>query len=307
MAQSFTQKLIEIDVALAPDPETNQPRQFDNGNNSVTLTGRASVRVQLSGAPVGSTAQVLVWGLTPSLMNQLSTLGLVFQLIPQNTLTIRAGDAVSGLATVFVGTIRSAIADFNRAPDVPFVFECVAGLLNQVIPAKASSYPGPVDAANVMQTLAGLMGYGFENNGVTAKLPASYFPGTVADQWKKVAQDAGIEANIVPGASGNQVLAIWPKGGSRSGTVPLVSPDTGMIGYPAYSQVGITVKTIFNPQIGFGGQIQIKSSLPRATGKWVVLRMDHALDSLLPEGAWETTLSCFNPNFAAKFGVPTVV
>jgi len=312
---SFTQKLIEIDVALDPNPETNAAPFFtsevsgSSNSNSVTISGsRTSVRIQYSGAPVGSTAQVLVYGLTPSLMNQLSTLGLVFQLVPKNTITVRAGDAISGLATVFIGTIRGAVADFNRAPDVPFTFDCIAGWFNQVAPAKVTSYPGPVDVANTMQIFASQMGYGFENNGVAAKLPPSYFPGTVADQWKKLAEDANIRAEVVPGATGNQVLSIWPKGGSRTslGNPPLLSPTTGMIGYPSYSQVGLTVKTVFNPNIGFGGQIQIQSSLPKATGTWVVLKMDHALDAQMPDGLWESTLSCFNPNYAAKFGVPVV-
>ena len=313
---SFTQKLIEIDVALDPNPQTNAAPFFTSdvssspNANTVTLSGtRTSVRVQYAGQPKGSTAQVSVYGLTPSLMNQLSTLGLVFSIVPHNTITIRVGDLTSGLSTVFTGTIWSATADFNKAPEVPFVFECIAGLYNQVVPATPVTFPKPFNVVNAMQQFAQQMGFGFENDGIptTSMLPPSYYPGTVADQWKKMRDDAQIEADLFPGLATGQVLAIWPKGGSRTTLgVPLVSPTTGMIGYPSYSQVGLTVKTIYNPGISLGGQIQIQSSLPKATGTWVVLKVDHALDSLVPDGLWESTFMCFNQNYAAKTGVPKV-
>lgn len=313
---SFTQKLIEIDVTLDPNPQTNAAPFFtsavsgQSNANKVTLAGlRTSVRVQYAGQPKGSTAKVLVYGLTPSLMDQMSTLGLVFNIVPHNTITVRAGDLASGLSTVFTGTIWSATADFNRAPDVPFTFECIAGLFDQVVPTDAVTFSTPFNVVNAMQQFAQQAGYGFENDGVpvTSMLPPSYYPGTVTDQWKKLKDDAQIEADLFPGVATNQVLAIWPTGGSRTTLgKPLISPTTGMIGYPAYSQVGLSVKTIYNPGVALGGQIQIQSSLPKATGTWVVLKVDHALDSMLPEGLWESTLLCFNQNYAAKNGVPKV-
>jgi hypothetical protein len=307
--KSFTQKLLEIDITLDPNPTTSQVHQFDNGQNTVSLTNfRTSVRVQHAGVPSGSKAQILVYGLTPSLMNQLSTLGIVYSLVPHNTLSIRAGDAISGLSTIFVGTVYSATPDFNRAPDCPFSFECIAGDINQVAPATASSYPQATDVSTVMSSLAQRMGYGFENNGINIKLPPSYFPGTIMDQVQAVADAANIIAKIVPGALGQSVLAIWPKDGSRSSlkTVPLISPGTGMIGYPSYSAIGLTVKTLFNPQVSLGGLIQIQSSLPKATGTWVVLDLNYELDSQVPDGAWSTTMTCFNPTFKNKVGIPSV-
>jgi hypothetical protein len=179
-------------------------------------------------------------------------------------------------------------------------FECISGLINAAIPVKASSFPSPTDVGTIMSGIAKTMGYGFENNGVNITLPPSYFPGAAQDQWRKVAQDAGIRAELVPGSAdspGNLILAIWPKGGSRGGAAPLVSPTTGMIGYPEYTQQGISVKTIYNPQIAFGGKINVQSSLFRATGTWVILRLDHALDTLVKDGQWESSMWCFNPAY----------
>lgn len=296
--QSFTQKLIEIDISLGADRVTNQPRQFGNGKDSVTLSGsRMSVRIQACGTPNGSNAQVDVFGLPPTLMNELSTLGMVFQLVPQNTMTIRAGDEVSGLATVFVGTILSAVADYSQAPNVPIHFEVQSGTINAVAPFKASSFPSPTDVGTIMSGLAKAAQLGFENSGVSITLPPTYLSGSALDQIEQVAAAANIRAELVPGASGALVLAIFPKGQGRSiqagGKAPLISPTTGMIGYPSYTQQGILVKCIFNPQIGFAGIINVESSLPKATGTWIVLRLDHALDTLVKGGQWESSMWCY--------------
>jgi hypothetical protein len=195
----------------------------------------------------------------PSLMNQLATLGLVFNLVPKNTLTIMAGDDESGMSTVFGGTIWAAYGDYASQPNVPFHFECLAGAADAAIAVPASSFTGSTDVATIMSGLARQMGLGFENNGVSVKLSSPYLSGSAKVQAQKVADWAGIEWTIDDGK-----LAIWPKGGNRNTpNVPTISPSTGMISYPAFTQQGIIVKTVFNPQISFGSLIKVESSLLR--------------------------------------------
>ena len=311
MTDSFSQKLIEVTVKLASDSKTNQPTTFsESGTDTVTLSGsRTSVRIANSGTPVGSTAHIAVYGMTPSLMNQLATLGVVFNIVTRNQLTVTAGDAVNGLATVFSGTIVSAYGDYNSSPDVPFRFECNSGLADAVAPAAVSSFTGPTDVATIMSGFARQMNLGFENNGITAQLSNPYFSGNTYTQMLAAADHANIKAEIVNG----NVLAIWPKGGSRTGgTVPLISKDTGMVGYPSFTQNGIIFKTLFNPVIAFGGLVQIQSlvfsaatqsksansqSVLPADGNWAVYKLDHALDSQVPRGQWISTVYAYNPKY----------
>lgn len=295
---SFVQRRIEIAIKLASDTKTNQPNTFaGSSSDTVTLSGhRASVHIQNSGAPGGSVAQVKVFGMTPNLMNQLATLGMVFNIVPRNTITITAGDDQAGLATVFSGTITAAYGDYNAAPNVPFHFECNSGLADAVAPAVASSFTGPTDVATIMSGFARQMNVGFENSGVSVSLANPYYSGNVLTQMRACAEDAGINAEIING----NVLAIWPKGGSRTtADAPLVSKDTGMIGYPAYTQQGIIVKTLFNPLIAFGGMIKVQSAIKPVTdvGSWAVYKLDHALEQLVPHGDWMSTLYAYNPKY----------
>ena len=308
---SFSQKLISVSVQLANNPGTNQPNVFnlpDGAQSSLATfsdptTGqqlRTSVRIQNSGAPAYNAAQVRIWGLPLSVANQLSTLGMQLNLIPKNTITVMAGDSVSGLSVVFIGTIQQAYADFNAMPDTPFCFDCRFGLDAGTALAKPGSFPGSKNVVDIMQTYATNLGCGFENNGVNAQLSNSYFKGSLIDQVAACRDHAGIGAEFVDGGT---TLAIFPKFGSRStSSPPLIAapPDGTMIGYPSYTQQGILVHDLFDPSIKFFGQVQVESSLPKATGAWVVHKLDLALDAMLPNGEWKADCYCYAPASATS-------
>jgi hypothetical protein len=301
---AITQRLITATVQLANNPQTNQPSTFaESGSDTVTLSGsRCSLRVQNSGGPAGTTAQFMIWGLTRSLMDQLSTLGLVFNIVPKNTITISAGDAVNGMSVVFVGVIVSGYGDYNKAPDVPFMIEANSSGYDFVASVPPSSFQGTADVATIMSGFARQMGIGFENNGITAQLVNPYFSGTIWQQVLDCRRAAHINADkINGGVGGGQVLSIWPIGGNRNTpNIPLVAPPAmggQMIGYPSYTQQGIKVDSVFNPQFTRGGLIQVKSNLPKAAGQWAVTKLDLALDSLVPKGQWMATMYCYNPNY----------
>jgi hypothetical protein len=81
--------------------------------------------------------------------------------------------------------------------------------------------------------------------------------------------------------------------GARGGTAVLVSPKTGMHGYPSYTIDGIFVRTLFNPSILFQSTIEVQSELTPACGIWAVQRLDHDLDSLVPHGKWFSSINAY--------------
>ncbi len=298
MATSFTKRRIEIAIKLAADTKTNQPAKFsESGTDTVTLSNfRISARIQNAGAPAGSTATVEIFGLGESLMNQLSTLGLVFNMVPKNTITISAGDEQNGMSIVFVGTVMVGYADYNAQPNVPFHIEANSILADAVAPATASSFTGSTAVADIMGGFARQMGLTLENNGVDVKLSNPYFAGNIRTQMRACADHANINAEVINGST----LAIWPKGGSRTGgQIPVISARTGMIGYPSYTQQGIIVRSIFNPQVTFGGLIKVESRVKAVNdvGQWAVNNLNLALDSQVPKGKWESIMSAYNPKF----------
>jgi hypothetical protein len=158
-----------------------------------------------------------------------------------------------------------------------------AGLFESIKPVPPSSYPGAVDAAVVMSTLARKAGYAFENNGVSVMLSTPYLQGSLWDQMARCADAANINWTIDLGT-----LAIWPKGGSRAGSMPVISSKTGMVGYPTNWGYGIGVRTSFSSQLQIGKSCEVQSILPFANGKFTMFDIEHDLESETPNGSWFT-------------------
>lgn len=278
---TFAQR--QIDVTFSIGKGSFGEDGFDN----ITLSGlRVSATVEKTGLPGMNTAQVRVYGMTLSMMNQLSTLGKPQIFTRKNAVTIKAGDAVSGMAVVFTGTLQDAWAELRGAPDGFFVVMAHTGLLAQMKPVPPSSFPGSADAAVILSGLAEQMGLSFENNGVSVQLSNPYFPGTARMQAVSCAKAAGINMTL-----DDDVLAIWPVGGHRGGTIPLISQDTGLVGFPAYAGgQQMALSTLYNPSIRFGGQVDVQTSLTGANGRWTVNSVHHHLESQTPGGAWFTQI-----------------
>lgn len=301
MTGTFSKKIIEISIQLANNSQTNQPNTFaESGSDTLTTSDkRVSVRVQNSGAPSNSTAQVMIWGLSSSVQNQLSTLGMVLNLVPKNTLTIKAGDDSGALSGIFSGTIVSAYSDLNQAPKVPFILNCQSGLATATANAPPTTFQGSAQVATIMAGFARQMNLGFENNGVSTALSNPYYRGSLQQQMRQCAEDAGINAEVVNG----NVLAIWPRFGSRNvQTIPLIAPPPqgSMILYPSFTQQGVLVRNVFNPNIAFGAPVNIQTNeeaIQKVNGKsWTVYKLDLWLESQVPHGAWELAAYCYNSN-----------
>ncbi len=266
----------------------------EDGSNQVVVGGlRVRAKVEKAGGASMGKLNAQIYGLTFSLMNRLSTLGMAPNRIRRNTVLLEAGDADKGVSAVFDGTISNAWADFAGMPNVVFNIDAQAGLFEAVKPLAPSSFPGTADAAIIMAGLAEQEGLAFENSGVSVLLSNPYFYGSPRNQMKACADAAGIEWVI-----DNRTLAIWPKLASRGGLIPLVSSATGMIGYPTFTSRGIFVRSLFNRDITFGGRIKVQSALPQANQEWIVYKLDYDLESEVPGGQWVTNAQCAPPGFA---------
>ena len=283
---SFITRKLKITLTLASGTFTGTT------SSSTVLQGfRASARITKAGGPVQGMLDLQVWGMRQSVMDDLSTLGMRVNLLPRNTVTVEAGDDVDGYGTVFVGTTINCWGDYGQAPEVPFRVEGQTGAFGAALNSAALSTSGVTDVTTALSGIANVLGLRFENNGVSSKLPASYYFGSPRDQALAIVQDAGINWN----GGDDGVLAIWPANGARGGAIPFISPTTGLIGYPTYTANGIEIRVIFNPSITLGAQIQVQSSLKAATKIWNVYAIDHSLDALLPGGLWESRIACLPP------------
>ena len=286
---SYVRRKIDATITLG----SGDFGEGSGGANTVKLSGlRISAQIEVTGAPGFNSAEISIWGMTPKQMNAVTRLGKPLQFFRNNTIALQAGDDDAGMATIFNGTIQTAFQDFNAAPLTPIHITAQSGLIDANRPVDPLSYPGTTDAATVAQTIAQSMqpALSLENGGVDVKLASPYFPGTPRAQLTALAQAANF--NWVIDDTRN-VLAIWPKDKKRGGEVPSIDKDSGLIGYPAYSDRGIEIRTLFRTGLTFGGAIQLKTAIEPANGEWVIYSIYHDLESEMPDGKWETVLGCY--------------
>jgi len=263
---------------------------FNGENNRVVLEGfRSIVDIQKAGGQMMSTCTAKIYGLDQAITSKLTTLAFLAMSYTKNTIQV---DAIDGDSTslVFIGQIINAWGDYSSAPDNFLYIETQAGFFDQLNITDPLAYDGVIDVAVMMQTLASRMSVAFENNGVTAKISKPNYHGTTIDQLRNLANDTHTDFYL----DGN-VLAICPQGLARTqgvAIIPQISDKTGLIGYPTFDKVGIIFKCLFNPNIRFGGQIQMQSDIPQANGTWQVCSVSYLLETEKPDGQWFMTVRC---------------
>lgn len=264
----------------------------NTGSSAVEVSGlRASVAIVKAGGVSQSKIDAKIYGLPPSVMNQLTILGKPLVDGRNNRVTILAGDDKTGMAAVFEGTIAEAWVDARNAPQVGFIVSAFDGLLTALKPSQPVSFDGTVDAATIVAQIAQTEGLSFTNEGVQVQISNPYLYGTALSQLQDIARAGNFNCQIVT-ENGVTRVVIWPAGKARGGQVPLISAETGLVGFPMRTENGIELQTLFNPGITFGGQIRVRSVLTPANGDWTVFRVAHDLESETPGGKWFTTLEC---------------
>lgn len=269
---------------------------FDGGqNNQLILQGfRAVVDIDKAGGMMMGTLRAKIYGVSQSAMNSITTLQAKPNGLIANTIEVYAidGDVETH---VYSGNIVNAWGDYQSMPDVFLQIQAQALYYNALKPVPPISVRGTVDVASLMGQIATDMSLKFENNGVNKTITDPYFPKTKLEQAKALAQAADIGFFI-----DDRILAITPSPYSPRNvdTVPVISAQSGMVGYPTFDGPGINFSSLFNPAITFGGKIQVKTDIPRANGEWIVTSIAHHLESERPNGAWHSTIRCYDIQLA---------
>lgn len=254
-------------------------------NDTVTLQGfRAIADIDKAGGMMMGTLKAKIYGVKQADMNSITTLQWKPQTWIPNTVEVFAIDGTAE-TLIFAGNIVNAWADYHGMPDVFLHIQAQAAFFNALKAIPPRSFKGPIDTPSVMAQIAGDLGYTFENNGVTTQLTDLYLPNTGLEQAKDLARAAGCDLYL-----DDKVLAITPPNVPRKALIPVISPTSGLIGYPTFDGVGVNFQALFNPGVTFGGSIKLETDVQQAAGEWIVTSVAHRLESEKPGGAWLSTI-----------------
>ncbi|MEG1465055.1 MAG: hypothetical protein RSA68_04005 [Hafnia sp.] len=251
----------------------------ESGNNILTIDNiKAEIEIGAYGGITGTTLEARVYGLGIDNMALLSYKGIQLNGAKQNMMKVWADDR-----PVFFGAITNCFADLNQMPDAPLIISAFSTGFDQSITAAPFSKEGVASVNEIITTIASSIGYTVVNNGVLAKLENPYFEGNPIAQIQQCAHAAGIEIDFRLGA-----IYIWPQGGSIDDTIPLISPQHGLIGYPVFSNYGINFQCQYSDLILRGRKVQLETTLPNGSGVYTVQSAVHHLSTWTEGGPWST-------------------
>lgn len=260
---------------------SDNPKFDEAGADQIILQGyRATVICENAGWVQMGELRAEIFGMSQSDMNAITSYPLSITEATRNKIVVYAIDGKQE-SVVFAGNMVKAWPDYSRMPDVCFRIQARAAYSSALQTVAPRSFKGGSNVADIMRQIATSMGLVFENSGVNVMLSDVYLANTDLEQARDLAKAAGIELNIE-----NNVLSIWPKGSYRNALIPLVSADTGLIGYPSFDGTFLIFDTLYNPSFITGGLIKVESDNLAAKGQWQILKMAHRLESEKPGGAW---------------------
>lgn len=285
---SLVARQISPIITLASDAGTSF-----NGSDTAKYDGlRVRVNISKGGTPQLDTAEVRIWGMPLSDMNAVSRLGKPLTWTRENVITLQAGDAGAGMSQIFTGFIYSAYVSFEP-PEASLNIMAISNLKALTMAVPPSSFPGNASIDTIGQAIATKMGLGYLNSGVTWQTNNAYFTGSAKDQMDKVAKAANCQWTPTGGAAGN-LLEVWPKGEARGDSgITISSTDSHqLILYPSYQDVGLSIRVLYAPGIGYGQTFTLQSSVLQ-TSQWYVLHQDLDLGCNDPEGdnPWEQQIT----------------
>jgi hypothetical protein len=258
--------------------------EFADGTNTRIIEGLATtVDIEKAGLPDKNTAKVKIANLNLAEMEQLTFLAFRPLQSRKNKIMIEAGEKGKELSVVFKGDITSSFPDFSTAPDIFLNIEAMASSFSLQMNTSPTSIDGEISAPVLFEQFANEAGFGFINNGISATVKNSTFVGSPPQKAEQLAKEINCELII---DDENYIVQKWDE---AQGVAVVVSPESGLIGYPSFTNDGISCKSFFNPALKFGGQIRLESMLPRATGFWKITKLAHSL-SAYTTGEWTSSI-----------------
>ena len=247
---------------------------------------RVSARIVTSAGSYNE-AQIVIYGLSQDVMNRLLTLRDIQKanIYGDNIVTLRYLDGTN--VTLFSGAITTAYADYNAAPNVPFVVQASSTYLAQMQVVNGLHFEGVVKVSTIMEKLARLAGKNFINNGVDNTLTGHSLQGSLQEMIDDISQAAGIDVyNYI------NVIVICPKGHGRKDLEPIkLSKETGMVGWPTAIDWGCHVTAIYSPDYVPGRKINVVCpEIPFVNGEMTTFQIIHEIDAHVPGGKWFTKM-----------------
>jgi len=264
------------------DPEANT-LVIGGGNDAGTPGLRIVAKISKSNQKEPNTGEITIYNLAPTTRSQLQQKGL--------RVLVEAGYQAAGLARIFLGDSRTT--DHKRdGADLITLIKCGDGERALRYARASASFAAGATVAQVVQHCADAMGLGLGNVGVQLpNLQRVLFHGwtahgAAASELERVLRAVGYRYSVQDG----QVQILAP-GQSLPTGVPLLSPQTGLIGSPemgspekAGKPTALKFRSLLRTDVRPGGRVHLRSE--RYNAIFSLRKVVHTIDTM--GGDWYT-------------------
>ncbi|MEY0600037.1 hypothetical protein AB7340_20275 [Providencia alcalifaciens] len=276
---AFNRKRIRLTLKLNGKDEVFTS---DNKNKLSAVGLRISAEVSFGYGSPAPYARVRVYGLPQETMNKLITAKFQQVKTLRTLITIEAAEGEGDFAQVFSGGIFMALPEYSEAPNVSIVIEAISAVFESKLPTPAESYEGSHSVAEIISGICKRIGFSFESNNVNAMVDNPYLTGSDLEKIRWLCVNNDLDLYL-----GNNSVAIAPKGTPRNIKIAVISPDTGLIGYPVITNIGATFKCLYDPSIQFGALVRVKGSqIELCNGEWRVYGLRAQLETEMDSARW---------------------
>lgn len=276
---AFNRKRIRLTLKLNGKDEVFTS---DNKNKLSAVGLRISAEVSFGYGSPAPYARVRVYGLPQETMNKLITAKFQQVKTLRSLITIEAAEGEGDFAQVFSGGIFMALPEYSEAPNVSIVIEAISAVFESKLPTPAESYEGSHSVSEIISGICKRIGFSFESNNVNAMVDNPYLTGSDLEKIRWLCVNNDLDLYL-----GNNSVAIAPKGAPRNIKIAVISPDTGLIGYPVITNIGATFKCLYDPSIQFGALVRVKGSqIELCNGEWRVYGLRAQLETEMDSARW---------------------
>ncbi|WP_432785027.1 hypothetical protein AAEX37_01948 [Oligella sp. MSHR50489EDL] len=272
-------KQIRVTLILSDKEETFTA----DGQNALSATGfRVLADVSYGNGAILPIAFVKIYGLSAEKMNKLlrvqwNTMGALM-----NKVRLEAGNHGEELHNVFEGNITFAYPDYSESPNIALVIEAQSASEHLIRAADPVTHEGQVDVVTLIELIVKRIGLDFKNDGFSKQVSNITLNDTDIAKILRLSRAYEFDYYL----DGN-LITITEQGKPRKLKVPVITPKTGLIGYPVPSIKGIDFKCLYDPLVRFGAVVRIKDSIIEpANGDWKIYGLRLVLEANQPNGAW---------------------
>jgi hypothetical protein len=211
------------------------------------------------------------------------------QFVPVN-MTLNVGRESYGTFTLFQGNVIAC--NVTQPPDIGVVLRgMTANYLASVLVGLNQS--SVTLLSTIVKGVAASLKLPYEFTATDRQVDNYSFNGGTLDQVRKLNLIGGVLAYIDPKSN---TLIVHDSDKSRPGGTILVSANTGMVGIPQVTEVGVIVKVMLAPSYRLGGTIEVISEInPAANGTYFIYKID--FDVANRDAAFWFTLECRNLSY----------